>query len=163
MVINSPFHNVRTNEYREAVLMWKNEDWAGLRVMAYGSLPEQPSLTPHLKSESASWWILTHVQASMPQKGTIWLHLFSSPVCFFILRFVTRIGTRHLPAVGQSQQTAIKAAQGQQVCSYKLDPYHVLTFEGHFFINRNSERNGAGGNTPCKQALSCWHFHFFAE
>ncbi|EOB02432.1 hypothetical protein Anapl_06240 [Anas platyrhynchos] len=48
-----------------------------------------------------------------------------SPVCFFVLRFVTRIGTRHLPAVGQSQQTAIKAAQGKRmgIKQQKKSPY----------------------------------------
>lgn len=160
MIINSPFHNVRTNDYSEVVLRWNK--WglgSGLwcRAACPGSL--------HLKPGPAPWCTVNFDTRACDSTSVVmvWLHPSYSPICSLIPHFVSCTGTRHLPAAGQSWQPAIRAAPAQQVCSYKLSLCHVLSFEGHLFINGHTRRNRVGRNTLCKQASSYWRFHFFAE
>ena len=119
----------------------------------------------HLKPGSASWCTMDCdiCAGDSTTVGMMWLQLSYSHIFSLIPPFVSCTGTRHLPAAGQSWQPAIRAAPAQQACSYKLSLCHVLSFEGHLFINGHTGRNQVGRNTLCKQASSYWHFHFFAE
>lgn len=144
--------------------MWA-EGWgrAGPREMVWGSLTQPHSdpspLQLHWQLGSAS--PRTMKSGVCPSwratVGMMWQHLFYSPLYFLILHFVLTV---QLPATGQSWQTGRKTGWDRQVLSYKLDLYHVLSFERYLFINGCIGRNRVGRNMLCKQASNYWHFRF---